>query len=146
MAYPHDPYLSGIYQSTGYYHGAAQTQHTSSQTSFTSGWTTVHVPRHLHATGYDGTGPTQLLGNSTIPTTCTTSPMNFSATTNTNIYTTSPLATLQTSSEPPPASAQASYFTLQRTAASHGNVGTSNLIGRARAAQIRSQKNRGNQG
>jgi hypothetical protein len=146
MAYPNDHNLSGIYQSTGYYHGAAQTQHTSPQTPFTSGWTNVQIPRHLHATGYDSTGPTQLLGNSTIPTTCTSSPMNFSATSNTNIYTTSPLATQQISSEPPPAPAQASYFTLQRTAASHGNVGTSNLIGRARAAQIRSQKYRGNQG
>jgi hypothetical protein len=142
MAYPNDPNLSGIYQSTGYYHGVAQTQHTSFQTPFSSGWTSVQLPRHLHATGYDSTSPTQLLGNSTIPTTCTISPMN---TMNTNIYTTSPLATQQTSSEPSIAPVQGSYFTLQRTAASHGNVGTPNLIGRARAAQIRSQKTRGNQ-
>jgi hypothetical protein len=138
MAYPNDPNLSGIHQSTGYYHGAAQTQHTSFQTPFTSGWASVQVPRHLHATGYDGTGPTQFRGNSTIPTTCMTSPMN---TMNTNIYTTWPVATQQVS-EVSTSPAQASYFTLQRTAASHGNVGTSNLIGRARAAQIRSQKNK----
>jgi hypothetical protein len=139
MAYPYSHSdLPGIYQSTGYYNHPTQTPPYHHQTPLPSGWTTqVQIPCHIHATGYDSTGSFQNFVPTNIPPPYPTPSMIFSAEINSNIYANSSQESQETSFSLPPT--QVGY-SLQRMPARHGNVGASDMLGRARAARVRSQR------
>lgn len=137
MAYPYShSYLPGIYQSTGYYTHPGQAPPFEYQASLPcSGYTQVQTPDHIHATGYDSTGSIQSFGPTNIPSSYSIPPMNFRPEIS-NIYTGSPPELQEISFTFPSISGQ--EYPLQRMPATHGNVGTSEMLERARAAGIRS--------